>query len=238
MSAMYATTDAQRQKYGVEEVADHAKTILRCTTRRGPGAGEPARRSTPRAPRLQVYADTASALVATAATDHAKAESGARGYLRSTRSSRRSSARWTTHAQAVQAASDTGVVQGPSSNVIIVLAGRWRALITRAGRLLTLRAIRRPLREMRERLRAAADCDLTVGCRCVRRDELGEMAGALNEAMGAMQDTWRRPRRAVGTLSAASADLRTLAGDLDSSAEQTSAQARSADVAAHNVSSR
>ncbi|MFF5292845.1 methyl-accepting chemotaxis protein [Paractinoplanes globisporus] len=238
MSAMYATTDAQRQKYGVEEVADHAKTIIEMYD--AAAAQAPASLQAEYAavrPRLQVYADTASALVATAATDHAKAESELGDYLTIySELEEKLGALDDDMLKAVQAASDNGVSKANESNVIILLAGLAGALITVLVGLRTLRVIRRPLHQMVAGLRAAADCDLTVRVPVLRRDELGEMAGALNGAMGALQDTIAATAASVGTLSAASADLRALAGDLDSSAEQTSAQARSADVAATNVS--
>ncbi|WP_433376578.1 methyl-accepting chemotaxis protein [Actinoplanes sp. CA-142083] len=239
MSAMYATTDAQRTKYGVEEVSDHAQTIMEMYD--AAAAEAPASLRAEYAavrPRLQVYADTATSLVATAATDHDKAESQLGDYLTIySELEEKLGALDDNMLTAVKEASDRGVASARKSNWIIGLAGLAGAVITALAGWSTLRAIRRPLREMLTGLRAAAACDLTVRVPTIRRDELGEMAGALNEAMGSLRETVAATAASVGTLSAASVDLRTLAGDLDSSAEQTSVQARSADASAQQVSS-
>ncbi|MFG1609310.1 methyl-accepting chemotaxis protein [Actinoplanes sp. NPDC049265] len=102
--------------------------------------------------------------------------------------------------------------------------------------LLTIRAIRRPMRRMLEALRAMAQRDLTVRAEVTQRDEFGEMAEALNEAVGAVRTTVAATADSVAALTAASGDLRGLAGKLDGSAEQTSAHARNADAAARQVS--
>jgi methyl-accepting chemotaxis protein len=239
MSAMYATNDAQREAYGVADVHDHAKTILEmfdAAATEAPADLQPQYAAV--RPRLVVYADTAVSLVETAATDHAKAQSQLKDYLAVySELEEKLGALDDAMLKAVKAASDNGTAKARNSDWIIVLAGLAGAIITVLTGLQTLRAIRRPLREMLTGLRAAAGCDLTVQVPVLRRDELGEMAGALNGAMGALRDTVAATATSVGTLSAASVDLRTLAGNLDSSAEQTSSQARSADVAAHNVSS-
>jgi methyl-accepting chemotaxis protein len=238
MSAMYATTDAQRTKYGVDEVADHAKTVLEMFDAAASEA--PASLQAEYAavrPRLVVYADTADSLVTTAATDHDKAEAELAGYLSVYSELEEKLGKLDGDMlSAVKEASDRGVASARRSNWIIGLAGLAGALITVLVGLQTLRAIRRPLREMLTGLRAAAACDLTVRVPMIRRDELGEMASALNTAMGSLHETVTATAASVGTLSAASGDLRSLAGDLDSSAEQTSAQARSADASAHQVS--
>ncbi|MFI5895455.1 methyl-accepting chemotaxis protein [Actinoplanes sp. NPDC051513] len=239
MSAMYATTDAQREKYGVAEVTDHAGTILEmydAAAAEAPASLE-AEYSAVR-PRLVAYADAAKSLVTTATTDHGNAESQLGDYLTIYSELEEKLGALDDHMlAAVQAASERGVSSARKSNWIIGLAGLAGALITLLAGLRTLRAIRRPLREMLTGLRAAADCDLTVRVPMIRRDELGEMARALNGAMDSLRATVAATAASVGTLSAASVDLRTLAGDLDSSAEQTSVQARSADASAQQVSS-
>ena len=238
MSAMYATSDAQRQAYAVDDITDHAQTILEMFDAAAAEAPDDLKaRYAEVRPRLVVYADTAASLVATAGSDHAQAKSQLEGYLAIySELEDKLGALDDAMLKAVKAASDNGTAKARNSDWIIMLAGLAGAVITVLAGLLTLRAIRRPLREMLTGLRAAADCDLTVRVPVLRRDELGEMAGALNGAMGALQDTVAATATSVRTLSAASVDLRALAGDLDASAEQTSAQAHSADAAAHNVS--
>ncbi|MFI6075715.1 methyl-accepting chemotaxis protein [Actinoplanes sp. NPDC051343] len=137
---------------------------------------------------------------------------------------------------AVEAASARGTQTSHTSDWIILLAGVLGALITALVGLRTLQAIRRPLQQMLAGLRAAARRDLTAEVPVTRRDELGAMAQALNDALGSIRTTVAATAARVGTLTEASGDLRTLAGRLDDSAEQTSSQARTADASARNVS--
>ncbi|HEX5198672.1 MAG TPA: methyl-accepting chemotaxis protein [Actinoplanes sp.] len=238
MSALYATSAEQRAKYGVAEVSEHAETILEmydAAAAEAPAALRPEYAEV--RPRLAAYAEAAKSEVATAATDHDKAEAQLGDYLAIYAELEEKLGALDDHMlAAVKAASDQGVASARRSDWIIALAGLAGVLITVFAGVRTLRAIRRPLREMLTGLRAAAACDLTVRVPMIRRDELGEMAGALNEAMDALRETVAATAARVGSLSAASVDLRALAGNLDSSAEQTSVQARSADASAQQVS--
>jgi len=238
MSALYARTPAQREAYAVDEVTEHGQTILEQFDAAGAEAPESIRPKYAEVrPRLIVYKDTAAQLVTTAATDHAKAESELGDYLKIFSELEDSlGALDDEMLAAVDAASDQGVASAKKSSWIIVLAGLAGALITALAGLQTLRAIRRPLREMLFGLRAVADCDLTVRVPVLRRDELGEMAGSLNGAIDSIRNTVAATATSVGTLTAASGDLRSLAGELDTSAEHTSSQARSADTSAQRVS--
>ncbi|MEU4244645.1 methyl-accepting chemotaxis protein [Actinoplanes sp. NPDC026619] len=223
MAAMYARSAVDN------EVADHGQTMI--DNYDAAAAEAPADLQDDYAkvrPRVVTYADTAASVV--------NSRTGLAGYL-------------TIYAEleedlgalddsmltAVQAASDQGVAAASKSDWVIAMAGLAGALITALAGWRTLRAIRRPLREMLTGLRAVAGCDLTVRVPVLHRDELGEMAGALNGAMGSLRDTVSATAARIGTLTSASGDLRTLAGDLDASAEQTSGQARSADASARHV---
>ncbi|RAK39885.1 methyl-accepting chemotaxis protein [Actinoplanes lutulentus] len=136
----------------------------------------------------------------------------------------------------VAAASARGQSASDSSSQFIKIAAAVANLLTVVVCLLTVRAVRRPLRGMLETLHRLAKRDLTARAPIVNHDELGEMAHELNEAMASIQSTVAATADRVGTLTKASADLQVLAGDLDRSADQTSAQARSADSSAENVS--
>ena len=238
MSALYATTSAQRTAFAVEEVTEHATALVEhydAAAKLAP-AGLRGTYTLGRTKLVQ-YAQTAQKLVATAATDHAAAVGQLTGYLAIYHQLEDElSALDDAMMTAVQAASDLGTRESHTSNLIIVLAGLLGALITAAAVVATVRAIRRPLREMLAGLRAVAERDLTVRVPVLRRDELGAMAEALNDAMGSIRGTVAATAASVGTLTEASGDLRTLAGRLDDSAEQTSAQARSADASAQHVS--
>ena len=238
MSAMYATSAAQRTAYAVDEVAGHATELL---ANYDAAAGEaPAALQagfTTVRPRLAAYAAAATQVVTTAATDHRAAARLLGPYLTLYAELEKDLSTLDDAMGAeVQAAGARGVASSSSSNRIILLAALAGALLTATAGFLTVRAIRRPLREMLTGLRAAARCDLTVRVPVERRDELGAMAGALNDAMDAIRTTVAATAASAGTLTEASADLRGLAGKLDTSAEQTSAQARSADRSAQHVS--
>ncbi|GAA2640298.1 methyl-accepting chemotaxis protein [Paractinoplanes durhamensis] len=237
MSAMYATSAAQRSAYAVDEVTEHGQTLLDnydAAALEAPAAllDDYARVR----PRLVTYQETAAQVVSTAATDHAAAAGQLGDYLKIYAELEEDlGALDDSMLAAVQAASEQGVSSARKSDWLIGLAALAGALITVLAGWRTLRAIRRPLQEMLTGLRAAAGCDLTVRVPVLHRDELGEMAGALNGAMGSLRDTVASTATSIGTLTSASGDLRTLAGDLDGSAERTSAQARSADTSARHV---
>ena len=237
MSAMYATTDAQRTAYAVDEVADHGDTMVSNYDAAATEAPAGLRADYARVrPAVVTYAETAADVVAAVAADRAAARSRLTDYLELYSAlEEEMGALDEGMAEAVHAASDQGTESARTNDRIILLAGLAGALIIAVTGARTLRAIRRPLHEKRAGLRAAAGCDLTVRVPVLHRDELGEMAGALNDAMASIRDTVAATAGSAGTLGTASGDLRTLAGQLDTSAEQTSEQARRADTSARHV---
>jgi methyl-accepting chemotaxis protein len=238
MSALYATTPAQREAYAVAEVTEHATTLVTkydvaATTAPGQLAAEYARVR----PAVVAYGEAAKSLVALAATDQAAAAARLPEFLVSFGTLEEElGAIDDAMLQAVQDAGAMGKDSGRTSWWLILAAGLAGALLTAAAAMFTIRAVRRPLRQMVTALRAAAGRDLTVEVEVVRNDELGEMARALNEALAAIRSTVAATATSAGALSSASGDLRDLAGQLDASAEQTSGQARHADGAAQQVS--
>jgi methyl-accepting chemotaxis protein len=232
MSALYARTPADRQTLAVDEVTDHASELL--TNYDAAAAEAPAALRDDYArirPPLVRYAQSATGMVATPQA------AGLPAYLSlyhqlETDLSELDDAMMA----AVDAASARGTRTSHTSDWIILLAGVLGALITVLVGVRTLRAIRGPLQDMLAGLRAAAGRDLTVEVPVARRDELGAMALALNGALGSIRATVAATAAGMGTLAEASGDLRTLAGRLDDSAEQTSTQARTAGASARNVS--
>jgi methyl-accepting chemotaxis protein len=136
----------------------------------------------------------------------------------------------------VAASSAEGQDASASSDRFIKIAAFLANLLTVIACFLTIRAIRRPLRTMRETLHGLARHDLTVRAPVVARDEFGEMAHELNEALDVLHSTVKATADRVGTLGEASSELQVLAGELDRSADQTSERARSADSSAGHVS--
>jgi methyl-accepting chemotaxis protein len=238
MSALVATTNEQREEYEVDAVTEHGATMLEKFDAAA-GLAPAALKPDYTAARAQVaeYAGAAAATVAAAATDRAEARRLLGGFL-------------TTYGQleeslgalddamlaAVDEASANGREAGTTSTTFIQWAAGIANLLTVIVCVLTVRAIRRPLRGMRETLRTVAQRDLTVRAPIVNRDEFGEMARALNEALASLQDTVSATANRVDSLTSASVDLQKLAGELDGSAERTSAEARNADASAVNVS--
>jgi methyl-accepting chemotaxis protein len=238
MSALYATTPAERQTYGVDDIADHAKTLLDNIDAAAQGAppnlSDEYRQIRPK---LAQYAETAATIVTTAATDHAAAQAELAGFLQQFSSLETDmGAIDDTMLAEVATAGDGGASAASTSGWIILGAGVAGAVLTTLAALLTVRAVRRPMRQMLDALRRVARRDLTVRVEVLRGDELGQMAGAFNDALTAIQGTVATTAASVGALTTASGGLRDLAGSLDASAEQTSSQVRSADAAAQHVS--
>jgi methyl-accepting chemotaxis protein len=232
MSALYAKNAADRQTYGVDEITDHASELLANYDAAAVEAPADLQDDYARIrPPLVQYTQSATALASS------PNRAGLPAYLAlyhqlETDLSQLDDAMMA----AVDAASVHGARTSHTSNWIILLAGVLGALITVLVGLRTLKAIRRPLQQMLAGLRAAARRDLTVVVPVARGDELGQMAHALNDALGSIRATVAATAARAGTLTEASGDLRTLAGRLDDSAEQTSSQARTADASATNVS--
>jgi len=234
MAALYATSGAQREQLGVAEVSEHAAAMV--TNFDAAATAAPAGLTAEYArirPDVVRYAGTATALVA---ADRAAAEAGLPGFLEQFATLEDElGAIDDAMLAAVRGAGESGAAAAATSNRVITVTGLAGVLLTALVAWLTVRAIRRPLRRMLTALRAMADRDLTVRVEPGRADEFGRMAAALNEALTAVRETVAATADSAGTLLAASADLRGLAGELDTSAERTADRARSADAATRQV---
>ncbi|MBI3687516.1 MAG: methyl-accepting chemotaxis protein [Actinobacteria bacterium] len=87
---------------------------------------------------------------------------------------------------------------------------------------LVTRSITVPMRSLIETLQKLARRDLTVRARSDRRDEIGAMAGALNEALDAVQTTISDLGRSAQTLASASEELTVISASVGESAERAS----------------
>jgi methyl-accepting chemotaxis protein len=234
MSALYATTAAQRTEYEVDGVSEHAVTMLdnydaASTVAPDTLTADYAKTRTA----VQAYGNSAKSVVALAGTDHAAAEAQLPAFLTQFEALEEQLGAID---EAMLGAVQDGAHAATVSGWLLFAAGLAGTLLTGLTAAFTVRAIRGPLRRMLLALRAAARRDLTVRVDVVRADELGEMAQALNEALTAIRGTVAATATSVGELTSASSALRDLAGQLDASAVQTSAQVRSADTAAQQVS--
>jgi methyl-accepting chemotaxis protein len=237
MAALYAATPAQRSQFGVDRVTAHGQELLDGADRAAAAAPDSLQDDYVRLrPLLVRYAGAAARIVATAATDHAAAAALLPDFLRLFETlEQQLGAIDDAMLAEVRDVAQSGAAAATLSGWIILLAALAGALVTAGTGLLTVRAIRGPLRRMRDALCAVAQRDLTVRVDAVRRDELGQAAEALNEALAAIRSTVAATGTSVATLAAASADLRGLAGGLDSAAERTATQARTADDSVQRV---
>jgi methyl-accepting chemotaxis protein len=239
MSALYARTAAEREAYRVDEVAEHTHDLMEHID--AAAASAPADLAGDYAavrPALATYAQTATRLVALAASDPAGARAGLAGFLQQFGTLEKQMDTIDTAMLAeVARAGAAGAHAASLSRGLTWGAALAGVLLTALAAWSVVRAIRRPLRDMLEALRRVAGRDLTARVEVTRADELGQMGAALNDALAALRDTVSTTAERVGALSAAGRDLRQLAGNLDSSAEQTAGQARVADASVGQVSS-
>ena len=237
MSALYATTGKQRDQYAVDEVTDHGRTMVTDYDAAAAGAPTALRdRFTAIRPQVIAYTQAATDLVATAATDHAAAAARLGDYL-TLYNQLEEELGGLDHdmSAAVVAAGAHGTAATRNSHRIILFAAALLAGITLLAGISTRRVIRAPLQHMLTGLQRLAGYDLTGTTPVLRRDELGTMATALNHAVTTIRATVTATATGVATLTSTSTRLRTLAADLDTSAEHTSTQAGHGDTAARNV---
>ncbi|SFE93698.1 methyl-accepting chemotaxis protein [Actinoplanes philippinensis] len=238
MSAMYATTPAQRDEFGVAEVTEHGRTMLEKFDAAAALAPESLRSAFAAVrPDIIAYGELAADTVKLAGADRAAAERSLADFLAAFSALEESLGGLDdAMVTAVTAAVVAGKASGESSSTVITWAAAIATLLTLLVCGQTIRVIRQPLRAMGETLRGLAGRDLTVQAPTFKKDEFGQMSEALNEAVASLRETVAATADRAGTLSTASGELQQLAGELDGSAERTSTQARHADTSAEEVS--
>jgi methyl-accepting chemotaxis protein len=92
-----------------------------------------------------------------------------------------------------------------------------------------------PLHRMVAALGALASGDLTRSVPVETRDEVGQMAGALNHAIARVRDAVQAIGGSAGGLAGSSGELSTVGGSLRAAAEEASAQAETVGAAAEQV---
>ena len=102
--------------------------------------------------------------------------------------------------------------------------------------LFVARLVIRPVLAVRDGLVAVSRGDLTAEVDVATRDEVGQMAGALNEATASLRSTVRATAESAQTLAAAAEELTGSAQAISSSAEEAAAQANSVAAAAEQIS--
>jgi methyl-accepting chemotaxis protein len=100
-----------------------------------------------------------------------------------------------------------------------------------------VRMISRPLRAAAAALTEVADGDLTQRLDVSSKDEVGQMAEALNHTLERTGEVIRAIRESAMTLASSSEELSATSSQMSASAEETSAQAGAVSAAAEQVSS-
>ncbi|GIH81467.1 methyl-accepting chemotaxis protein [Planobispora longispora] len=116
--------------------------------------------------------------------------------------------------------------------LILILGMLWGVL----SALIVAKVITGPLRSVVGVLKQVARGDLTGRAQVRCRDEIGEMAGALNEAIDAMRGALRTIDSSSDSLASASEELTATSTQIAASAEETSVQAGVVTAAADEVS--
>ena len=234
MSALYATTPAQRDAFGVSEVTEHTKTIM--DTFDAAATDAPASLQGMFAevrPALVNYAEMATSIVNTAASDHAAAERALPQFLTLFG---QLEDKLGTIDDALLAAVNQADADARSASTtalrVTVVTGLVALVALLALSVWVLRSIRRPLLGMLEALRAVARRDLTVPVPAGRQDELGDMATALSEALTPIRETLRGVGDGVASMVRAGTELDGVSSELNHAAQDS---ADKADVVANSA---
>ena len=120
--------------------------------------------------------------------------------------------------------------------VLSLLVSAIAALLGGAFAWFVARGVVRGVREVQRGLGRLADRDLTVRLEVHGRDEVGQMAGALNTAADTMAATVGEIMNSAAAVASSSEELSASAGQISASAEETSAQSGVVSSAAEEVS--
>ncbi|WP_029434230.1 methyl-accepting chemotaxis protein [Blastococcus sp. URHD0036] len=110
--------------------------------------------------------------------------------------------------------------------VVVVLALSW----------LIIRSITRPVQRVKAALDALATGDLTVSAGVTSRDEIGQMAGALDVAQANLREVMAGVAASATAVAASSEELSASSAQISASAEETSVQSNVVSTAAEEVS--
>ncbi len=130
---------------------------------------------------------------------------------------------------------ESHAVNAAARRVILVLIVVTVGFALGVGFVLS-RAISGPLRRSVDVLRRVAQGDLTQRLEVRSRDEVGQMAQALNTSVEATQEAMRAIRESAVTLASSSEELSATSSQMSAAAEETSAQANAVSAAAEQVS--
>ncbi|MBB4967607.1 methyl-accepting chemotaxis protein [Saccharothrix violaceirubra] len=223
MAALYATSDEQRGALGVEETAEHVSDMLSDFDQAASLA--PASLldefKTVR-PLVVDYTALAQKVVDLARTDHAAANAQVDAFM--TMFSSLEDKLGTLDddlGAAVEEQRRLADAAGLSGLGLIIACGALAVVGFVLLAWWTFRAIDRPMKAMVRALKALAGKDLTQRVEVVRDDELGEMAGALNDASASIREVLVTVRSDADALLGAGGDLDAVSRRLGQAVDET-----------------
>ncbi|SEP11638.1 methyl-accepting chemotaxis protein, partial [Trujillonella endophytica] len=128
---------------------------------------------------------------------------------------------------------DDAIAQSQLVSLVIALVG---LLVIGGVSLLTMRSITRPVTQVKRALDALAVGDLTVATGVTSRDEVGQMAAALDSAQAGLRQVMAGVAASATAVAASSEELSATSAQISASAEETSAQSGVVSDAAEEVS--
>ncbi|GAA3021305.1 methyl-accepting chemotaxis protein [Actinokineospora globicatena] len=239
MAAIGAQTAAEVADFGAQEVSEHAETMVAKFDAAAAGAPDDLRAGfAATRPALLDYTSKASDIVTTATSDPAAARALVPAFLDvfSQLEDKLGALDDQLSTAVEQQRADADSV-GVTNLTLILLCALAAAVAFVAISAWTIRAIRGPLMTMVRGLKAMAARDLTTRVDLVRRDELGEMAEAINATAVAMGEVLTSMGEGTATLLAAGADLDQVSGRLGTAAAETLARTNEVAESAGRVTS-
>jgi methyl-accepting chemotaxis protein len=133
-------------------------------------------------------------------------------------------------------ADDAAAAAKSFSSRLIMVVGLLALTLGALMMWIITRSISRPLRKAVAALNRVSDGDLTVRLALTSKDEVGQVAIALNNSLERTAETLRAIRESSVTLASSSEELSATSTQLGSTSEETSAQASAAAATAEQVS--
>jgi methyl-accepting chemotaxis protein len=238
LAGLAAGKDAgARARLEVDGVDEHAAMILENfdgAAALSPPALRPEYAAT--RPDLVEYARTARSLVALSGTDPAAARARVPAFLDLFGRLEEKLGSIDDHMlAAVTAAEHRGDETAGQGRRLIAAVTALAVVVAAGAGLWVVRATRRPLRRLLEGLRRLAGRDLTVRVDVEGRDELAQMAQALNHALTEVGGTIAAAARGAGVLSETSGELLAASEELSRAADDTSTHVGEAATSAAGV---
>ncbi|WP_263120130.1 methyl-accepting chemotaxis protein [Cellulomonas sp. RIT-PI-Y] len=126
--------------------------------------------------------------------------------------------------------------QAKNATLVMIVTGVIGVLLAAGLGTVLVRRLIGDLRQVQHTVEAIGDGDLTVPVRLDSRDELGRMAGALNEAQGSLRTLMSGVVETSQTVAAAAEELSAASSQVVAGSDETSAQAGVVAAAAEQVS--